>query len=64
MEKGVWIARDKNGTLAIFENKPILDYDNAWYCEYIDEKFNTIDSELFPEVTFENSPKQLIIKED
>lgn len=64
MEKGVWIARDKNGTLAIFENKPVLDYDNAWYCEYTDEKFNTIDRKLFPEITFENSPKQLIIKED
>lgn len=64
MENGVWIARDKNGTLAIFENKPILDYDNAWYCEHIDEKFSTINHEMFPEITFENSPKQLIIKED
>ena len=60
----VWIARDKNGTLAIFENKPILDYDNAWYCEDVDENFNTINSEMFPKITFENSPKQLIIKED
>ena len=64
MENNVWIARDKNGTLAIFENKPILDYDNAWYCEYADEAFSTINNELFPEITFENSPKQLIIKEN
>ena len=62
MKNSVWIARDKNGTLAIFENKPILDYDDAWYCEYSDEVFNTINSEMFPEITFENSPKQLIIK--
>ena len=60
----VWIARDKNGTLTIFENKPILDYNNAWYCEYPDEGFSTINNEMFPEITFENSPKQLIIKED
>lgn len=60
----VWIARDKNGTLAIFENKPILDYDNAWYCEDVDEGFNIINSEMFSEITFENSPKQLIIKQD
>ena len=64
MEKGVWIARDKNGTLAIFENKPILDYDNAWYCEDVDEGFSIVNSEMFPEITFENSPKQLIIKQD
>ena len=64
MENGVWIARDKTGTLAIFENKPILDIDNAWYCEDCDDDFDIINKEMFPEITFENSPKQLIIKEN
>lgn len=64
MENGVWIARDKDGTLAIFENKPILVYDNSWYVEDCDEEFSIINKDMFPEVTFENSPKQLIIKED
>ena len=65
MEKGVWIARDKDGTLAIFENKPIIDYDDdAWYGEDADEEFSIINRDMFPEITFENSPKQLIIKED
>lgn len=64
MENGVWIARDKNGTLAIFENKPFLDIDDAWYCEYECDGFSIINKDMFPEVTFENSPKQLIIKQD
>lgn len=61
MENSVWIARDKDGTLAIFKNKPILDTDNDWYSK---GKFSIVNKDMFPEVTFENSPKQLIIKED
>lgn len=64
MENDVWIARDKDGTLAMFENKPILDVDNAWYCGDADKDFSIINRDMFPEITFENSPKQLIIKED
>lgn len=64
MENGVWIARDKDGTLAMFKNKPILDIDNAWYCEDCDDDFSIVNKDMFPEVTFENSPKQLIIKEN
>lgn len=62
MEKSIWIARDKDGTLTIFDDKPILDCDN-WYNE--DEyagNFSIIASTFFPEITFENSPKELIIK--
>jgi hypothetical protein len=65
MKKGVWIARDKNGILTIFKNKPILYMDNAWYCkDDYDFDYSTVNKDMFPEVTFENSPKQLIIKED
>lgn len=64
MEKGVWVARDKDGTLAMFKNKPILDIDNDWYCEDCDGDFSIVNKDMFPEVTFENSPKQLIIKQD
>ena len=56
----LWIARDKNGTLALHENEPYCPYDNwhnsnqEWY----------LDQSLFPKVTFENSPQQveLVIK--
>ena len=64
MENGVWIARDKDGTLSLFKNKPILDIDNAWYCRDDDEDFSIVNNDMFPELTFENSPKQLIIKQD
>lgn len=64
MKNGVWIARDKDGTLAIFKNKPIMDYYNSWYCEDADDDFSIIDKNMFPELTFENSPKQLILKQD
>ena len=64
MENGVWIVRDKDGTLAIFKNKPILDIDDDWYCKDYDYDFSIVNKDMFPEVTFENSPKQLIIKQD
>ena len=64
MENGVWIARDKNGTLAMFKNEPILDIDDAWYCKDEGDDFSIVNKDMFPEVTFKNSPKQLIIKED
>ena len=64
MKNGVWIARDKDGTLAMFKNKPILGIDNAWYCKDDNDDFSIVNQDMFPEVTFENSPKQLIIKKD
>lgn len=64
MENGVWIARDKNGNLAIFDDKPELD-DNEWFnSRPFEGEYSCINKEMFPEITFENSPKQLIIKQD
>lgn len=62
MENIIWIARDKTGELFCFDNKPYLDGD-AWYGTD-DSEVSQLNSEFFKEVTFENSPKQLIIKED
>lgn len=57
----LWIARDKNGLLTIYNEKPEL-YDG----EYWDGDYNTqvidIPKEMFPEVTFENSPQEVGIK--
>lgn len=64
MENGVWIARDKNGTLAIFEDEPILFNDEWFNSRPFEGNFSCIDNVMFPEITFENSPKQLIIKEN
>ena len=54
----LWIARDKDGTLALHESEPYCPY-NTWHnCNqdwYLDDDF-------FPEVTFENSPQMVEIK--
>lgn len=69
----LWIARDKKGSLSLYAYKPIeidgsfyvhdgfhrIDYDTSyvkgWYIDGINRN-------LFPEVTFENSPQQVEIK--
>ena len=58
----IWIARDKTGELFCFNKKPYLD-DDAWYVDE-DAEMTQLNTEFFKEVTFENSPKQLIIKQD
>lgn len=54
-----WIARDRNGRLYLHRQKPqlfskagIYDSDDWW----------DIDSEEYPEVTFENSPREIELK--
>lgn len=54
----LWIARDKDGTLALHESEPYCPY-NTWHNG--NQEFYLINS-LFPEVTFENSPKQVELK--
>lgn len=63
-EQVLWIARDKDNSLFIYSKKPIK-YDNFYNYDIEDDLDSTsIPEELYPELTFENSPKQLIIKED
>jgi hypothetical protein len=58
----MWIARDKTGVICLYKCKPVLkgdyfsEYDNeGHYCIFIDQ-------DLFPEVTFENSPQEVELK--
>ena len=58
----LWIARDKNGTLKLWFNKPV----KQKYQFYNNDGFFILDEKLFPEVTFENSPQKVkleLIKE-
>ena len=52
----LWLARDKSGYLLLFEDAPIKK-GNGFYslegCYYV------LLGNLFPEVTFENSPKKV-----
>lgn len=52
-----WIARDKDGTLLIHLYEPIIDG-----LEWISLDYRIIDKNLFPEVTFENSPHEVELK--
>ena len=66
----VWIARDRGGGLYTFINKPWLQtVDKMWldFPVYIDWKddlsyYKQLDCNLYPEITFENSPQPVEIK--
>ena len=61
----VWIARDKDGVLYVYENKPLLEKSGCWAPDY-DEMNETycdcfqIDPENYKEVIFGNSPMKMI----
>lgn len=58
----LWIARDSYG-LWLFKGKPIKYISNGDKC--FNKSGNTrylIDSQLFPGVTFENSPQEIELK--
>ena len=56
----LWIARNIDNTLALFQSKPVLD-DLNWN-ETLNEDYMFIPEYLYPEVTFENSPQMVEIK--
>lgn len=53
----LWIARDKNDGLFVYKEKPYLDP----YGAFDSDKGGcfVLDPKMYPEVTFENSPKKL-----
>ena len=56
-----WIARDRDNSLALFKTRPINHADLCWVPrEDVDcgNYINLPESE-FPEVTFDNSPKEI-----
>ncbi len=61
----LWIARDFDGILNLFVDRPLLDSNDGVY-DVDDYNYLNIDKDLFPEVTYENSPQKVkieIIKE-
>lgn len=59
----LWVARNPDNTLVLFQSKPILGGDFNWE-EILNEDCMYIEEYLFPEVTFDNSPMEvkLVIK--
>ena len=54
----LWVARDKDGNLYLYEMEPIRAFD-YFYSSYTSIE---IDENLFSEVTFENSPQEVELK--
>lgn len=62
MKVKVWIARDKNGALWVYEKAPLYQCGfGEFYCE-IGELNSELDERFFPEITFENSPMEIELK--
>lgn len=58
----LWIARNDGGTLEIYRRKPTISKVTdkpVWVCG---EFIGFILNDIFPEVTFENSPQEVEIK--
>lgn len=58
--KSIWLARDKNGDLWGYSDKPIRG-EEIFKISGEDMVFSVTDS-LFPEITWENSPVEFTIK--
>lgn len=57
----LWIAREQDGDLYLFNNKPIRDEDGYWV-DSVDlrkDYLSDIDRDWFCEVTYENSPREV-----
>ena len=50
----VWVARDEDGTLWIYQGKPVKAC-GMFHCGSIGDMFQ-IDGSAYPEITFDNSP--------
>ena len=54
----MWIARDSNGILCMYFSEPV---NKGKYFSTDDKDYIYLKPEMFPEVTFENSPKQITL---
>lgn len=59
----LWVARDKRtDTLYVYEVEPVAQYCETFAADDEEEKSFRIDFDLFPQVTFENSPQKLVLE--
>ena len=57
----LWIARNIDNTLVLFQSKPIINNNGEWD-EILNEDYMFIPEYLYPEVTYENSPQMIELK--
>lgn len=54
----LWIARDEDYTLYVFNSKPEYNVKSGqWECDEDIDSWEYLPKDMFPEVVFENSPK-------
>lgn len=60
----LWIAKDGDGAIKLFVDKPLLDSNrNIYYVDNdMEDDYISIGRYAFPEVTFENSPQEVELK--
>lgn len=58
----LWISRDKNGELSLFNEKPVLSVSKKCWLTSGNADCIFLDDIMFPEVTFENSPIEVELK--
>lgn len=58
----IWIARDKDSALHFFTSKPVEENFRQYLPATRGEMYYCFDDELFPEVTFDNSPQEVELK--
>lgn len=61
-----WVARDKKGTLTLFDVKPVSDSSGYWVqdeemCKFY---FMHLDGRLFPDLKYEDGPIQVRLAHD
>jgi hypothetical protein len=56
----LWIARDLDKQLKMFPSKPCLFFTGIWYVS--GERLIPMPEKMFPQLTFENSPKRIELK--
>ena len=59
----MWIARDLSNNLSLFSNKPKLQFINNYSKQiWVGDFVADVKTDLFPEVSYVNSPQQIVIK--
>lgn len=55
----LWIARDKNGQLNLYTYEPFKGPEDRFYKSLPNAVYMPINPYLYPEITWENSPKKV-----
>jgi hypothetical protein len=58
----LWVARDKDEALCLYNCRPIRERNHFWALYGFIEVLEAESTNLFPSVTFENSPQKVELK--